>query len=178
MEQYAAMIAAQEDREINVIASSFPYDACLRVEISPYACAEVCVSGDAYAEDLQAEWKWMFLYLRHALALCQHPGKMVLVFDDIGTDVSIDAVQAAFGSLDNEQRTINLEAIALTFEREERAAARAAARLERLAEFARAQRRHEDEEITLYEALERQEKGSEEIRGIVEGEEPDAAPEE
>jgi hypothetical protein len=51
MEEYAAMIAAQEDREINVIASSFPYEACLRVEISLYASAEVCVSGDAYAED-------------------------------------------------------------------------------------------------------------------------------
>jgi hypothetical protein len=164
MEEYAAMVEAQEDREITVIASSSPYDLCAKVEISLFGISELCVSGDSFTEDPEAEWKSIFVYMRHALGLCQWPGKMVLVFDDVGNDVDEDVVNAAFYSLTEEQRTINLGAIALAFHREERAAARQVERLERLAEFGRAQQRHEGEQITLYEALERQEKGTEQLR--------------
>jgi|SRR5215203_3545250 len=166
MEEYAAMIAAQEDREITVIASSYPYEACLRVGISLFAGVELCVHGDAYAEDERDEWKRIFVFLRHALALCQHPGKMVLVFDDIGADVDQDAVRAAFDSLSDEQRTVTLEAIAQAFEREQRAAAAAAARLERHADFIRAQKEDDAEQLTLREAFERHRAGTERLRRL------------
>jgi hypothetical protein len=171
MEEYAAMIAAQDDREITVIASSFPYELCAKVEITLFGIAELCVSGDSFTEDLEAEWKSIFVYLRHALGLCQWPGKMVLVFDDVGDDVDEDVVNAAFYSLTEEQRTIGLEAIALAFEREERAYGREVERLQRLAEFGRAQQRHEGEQITLDEALERQQKGTEMLQRAVESDE-------
>lgn len=171
MENYAAMIEAQQEREITVIASSFPYELCAKVEISLFGISELCVSGDSFTEDPEAEWKSIFVYMRHALGLCQWPGKMVVVFDDIGTDVDQDVVNAAFRSLSEEQRTINLEAIALAFEREERAYGREVERLQRLAEFERAQKAHDAEQLTLREAFERQEKGTQELRRAVEGDE-------
>jgi hypothetical protein len=154
-----------EDSERIVLVSAFPYDMTAKHEL---AGAEII----AYSVFGEEGWEAILRDLRHGLALACQVGKLVLVFDSISAleDEQAEAAEAAFAALSEDERRITFEDVARAHEEEAERSNRMAAFFERLGEFTAAQQQTPDEDITIGEAIERHEQGSEKVRKIVEGE--------
>jgi hypothetical protein len=88
----------------------------------------------------------------------------------LSDDAAREEAQVAMASFPEAELRITWEDVIRFHEEEIEEAERLAAFFERQARFTQAQQRHEGEQITLREAVERQEQGTEEMRRIVEGE--------
>jgi hypothetical protein len=109
--------------------------------------------------------------MRLALARCFIFGKMEFVHGGMIDDEGWEAVEKVRDALPEGYLEITPALAAEACLRQEEREAAMDAWLESVGELMEAQKRHPDENITLGEAAERQEKGSAEIRRIVEGEE-------
>ena len=180
-EELREIMGDMADRELLVLAADVIGD-----ESSLYVKHEVSCLGeswivcsrylgdpsldDDWKEDTQPEWRRLFKEMRHALALCFQPGVMVLG-SDFWEMEEWDAAKAAFDSLSEEERRIDFAFIGRALARESKALEKEAKFWMVLHEFHKAQQEHPDEDLSVRDAYERHQKGTEDLRRRVEGEE-------
>lgn len=107
--------------------------------------------------------------IRFALARCCIFGKIELVNDGFVGDRDWKVVEKVRDELPAEYFEITPALFVEACSRQEEKDAALGAFLEQVGELLKSQQQHEDEDVTVGEALDRQKKGSEEIRRIIEG---------
>jgi hypothetical protein len=154
-------LRALEDTVRDVVLACYPYDATAKYELSPGG-AEVIASGSD-DDDLTAAFIEAIRQLRHGLALAGLVGKLSLYRDDTLGPEETGAAERAMASFAEEELAVTWEDAARAYEEEEAAARRARERMEQLKEFMQAQQRDPDEPMTLGEAVERNQEGTERL---------------
>jgi hypothetical protein len=157
-----------EEDELDVVLSDYPHERTAKYEVR--AGVEVVAAGYTSRDD-EETFEGAIRDLRRGLVLLGRVGKMRLVLEHaLSDDAAREEAQVAMASFPEAELRITWEDVIRFHKEEIEEAERLAAFFERQARFTQAQQRHEGEQITLREAVERQEQGTEERRRIVEGE--------
>jgi hypothetical protein len=157
-------IREMEQHPLEVVLSEWPFQVSARYELG--IGVDIIASG-MVEDDYEAAFVEAIRDLRHGLALANTVGKMQLGCEQMADEAEAGA-NRAIDSFTEEELSIKWVDVARAHKVEAERTTRFVEHLGRLMEFMEAQKREEDENITLREAEDRAREGTEQMRRMVE----------